>query len=75
MMKDHCVIGIDVLNRTWGDEAEAIAHAKQLIADGAQSHGRNGGARRLAVVKVVKIVELDPPPMTVREPREGDLPS
>lgn len=72
-MKDHCVIGIDVVNRTWGTEEEAIVHAKQLIAD-AQAYGRNGGARRLAIVKVVKVVELDPPPMSVREPRDGDLP-
>lgn len=78
-MKDHCVIGPTAGSgkhaRTWlENEDEAIAHATKLL------HKTENGAYgqkcdKLFVVKIVAVVELTPPPTTVRKPKKGDTES
>lgn len=69
--RDHCVIGRESHGRTWCDEKGAIEHAKRLLAATAKS--TNKPHTRLFVVKVVKVVELQDPPMNVREFEPGDI--
>ena len=71
-MKDHCVIGRDAFERTWGDEEYAIAHAKKLLI---KADKNQNGTKRLFVVKVVKVVELHEPvpPITIRDMVEEDI--
>ena len=69
MQKDHCVISIEAVNRTWGSEEEAIAHAKRII----ESQAKSNPTVKVGVVKLVSIVELTAPPMTVRPPTDDDI--
>jgi hypothetical protein len=70
-----CVIGPVVnssFGRTWKrDEEAALKHAKKLIAN---SYDRGPKVKKLYVVQVVKVVEVDDkPPMTVRGVSEEDV--
>lgn len=69
-----CVIGPNVgafqgaAKRHWFDtEAEAVAHAEDLLAD------RKPGAQPAIVVRAVAVVEVPRPPMTVRAPHDDDF--
>lgn len=70
-IKDLCVIGATVnsnYGRTWFDDEEAaVEHAKGLLV----KHDLPPG-KKFYVVKVVKVVELEPPPMTVRGLKKGE---
>lgn len=72
-MNDHCVIGLHCaggVGRTWLDsEAAAIEHGQELV----HLYGQKAGTK-LAVVKVVKIIEVPRPRATVRKPEAGDMP-
>lgn len=78
-MKDHCVIGLKCnssIGRTWVEnEAAGVEHARTLLAryGKTNSHGKQP-LQRLAVVKVIRIIELaEPqPPIVVREMVEDD---
>jgi len=50
------------------DEDEAVAHAQRLLTNQIRTPGA-----KLFVVKVVKVVELDPPPTTVRKMKASDI--
>lgn len=69
--KHHCVIGLNVseqhnIGRTWLEtEQEAIHHGKELFV-------RNPSTKKLAVVKVVRILERAAPPISARKPRAED---
>lgn len=67
-MKDHCVISRDAYQRTWLNEDEAVKHAQRLVA---KPNNKEGA--RLFVVKVVKVVEMSPPPTIVRDPVASDM--
>lgn len=65
-----CVIGPSVtqnhpIKRTWKNDQESAAkHAEKLIKD--SYDGRTARTKRLLVVKVVEVIEIDGPPITRR---------
>lgn len=65
-MFDHCVIGAKASGRTWGNEEGTIRYAQKILA-------QKGAAPKLFVVKVVKVIELSPPPTTVRDFDNSDI--
>lgn len=67
-MKDHCVISHNAYQRTWLNEDEAVKHAQRLVSKPGQKDGV-----RLFVVKVVKVVEMSPPPTIVRDLLPSDM--
>lgn len=67
-----CVIGIGGCNRTWLDsEALAVAHAEPMFRKNVDP---NANPERLLIVKVVRVIERQPPPLTLREPKDFDFP-
>ena len=72
-----CVIGVfsgqaySGVNRNWYDtEKGAIEHAENLLRNHRDRH-RDGD--KLFVVEVTSVVELDPRPIEIRKPIQGDF--
>lgn len=63
-----CVVGQTVQNRTWLKTIDtAVAHARRLLVSGMRKTPASA-ADRLLVVQVVKVVELEDPPVVIRDP-------
>lgn len=71
-----CVIGTTVNNdfgRTWKRDLEtAVAHGKKLIRNSTQANGMPK-CRKLLVVQVVEVLEVEGPPIVRRKAIEEDF--